>query len=129
MEKSETKKVYYNKLVRDGIQAKIEGKGEACEVREITDDAEFQQELLKKVREEAEGLAKIRDRKEFLDEYADLMVALDALAALLEFSEADIKLALEENISRKGRYSNRHFLHWSDDAGYRSNETPQGINT
>lgn len=120
-------KVFYNKLIRDRIKAKIEGKGEACEVRTITDNAELQQELLKKVQEEAAALAMVTTREEFLDEYADLMVVLDALTALLEVSEADIQVAIQENVERKGLYKNKHYLHWSDDSGYTSNETPQGI--
>ena len=66
-------------------------------------------------------------REEFLNEYADLMVVLDALTALLEVSEADIQVAIQENVERKGLYKNKHYLHWSDDSGYTSNETPQGI--
>jgi predicted house-cleaning noncanonical NTP pyrophosphatase (MazG superfamily) len=122
------KKVFYNKLVRDAIKDKIEGKGETCEVRAITDDAEYQQELLKKITEEAAALAMVRSRAEFLDEYADLMVVLDALTAQLEVSEADIQVAIKENVERKGLYKNRHYLHWSADSDYQSNETPQGIN-
>jgi|AntRauTorcE11898_2_1112593.scaffolds.fasta_scaffold19711_2 predicted house-cleaning noncanonical NTP pyrophosphatase (MazG superfamily) len=122
------KKVFYNKLVRDGIKDKIETKGESCEIREVTDDAEYQQELLKKVSEEATALGMVRSRSEFLDEYADLMVVLDALTAQLEVSEADIQIAIKENVERKGLYKNRHFLHWSADTDYKSNETPQGIN-
>ncbi len=121
------KRVYYNKLVRDGIKDKIEGKGEQCEVRAIEDVDEFQQELLKKVSEEAQALSHVGSRKEFLEEYADLMVALDALTALMEFSEADIKTALTENIGKKGFYKERHFLHWSEAGEYKSNETPQGM--
>lgn len=120
-------KVFYNKLVRDGIKDKIEGKGESCEVRAIVDDAEFQQELLKKVSEEATALGMTRTREEFLDEYADLMVVLDALTAQLEVSEVEIKLAMQENVERKGLYKKRHYLHWSADSDYQSNETPQGI--
>ncbi len=120
-------KVYYNKLVRDGIKAKIERNGETCEVRVLTDDAEFEQELLKKVREEAEGLAKAKNRQEFLEEYADLMAVLDALTAHLEISEADIRVAITENVTKKGLYKNRHFLHWSSAGEYQSNETPQGL--
>ena len=48
MENGTSNKIFYNKLVRDKIQDKIESKGEQCEVREITDDNEFQQELLKR---------------------------------------------------------------------------------
>lgn len=121
------KKVYYNKLVRDRIKEKIEAKGEACEVRTIEDAAEFQQELLKKVNEEASALALVHTREEFLSEYADLMAVLDALTNVLELSEADIKTALSENMEKKGGFKNRHFLHWSADADYTSNETPQGI--
>lgn len=121
------KKVFYNKLVRDGIKAKIEGKGETCEVRELLDNQEFEQELLKKVREEADGLAKASSRTEFLEEYADLMAVLDALTGLLEISEAEIRVALTENVAKKGLYKHRHFLHWSQASEYKSNETPQGI--
>jgi predicted house-cleaning noncanonical NTP pyrophosphatase (MazG superfamily) len=122
------KKVYYNKLVRDLIQEKIEKNNEQCEIRVITDDAEYEQELLKKVREEADGLAHAQSREEFLSEYADLMVVLDALTAKLEISEAEIKLAIEANVTKKGLYKSRHFLYWSGaEAQYKSNESPQGI--
>ena len=120
-------KVYYNKLVRDGIKDKIEGKGEQCEVRTITDDAEFRQELAKKIVEEAHGLAHTRGREKFLQEYADLMVVLDALTAELEISEAELRTAMAENVEQKGLYKKRHFLHWSDDGSYVSDETPQGV--
>lgn len=120
-------RVYYNKLVRDRIKEKIESKGEQCSVREITDVAEFEQELLKKIVEEAHALAHVRDRDEFLQEYADLMVVLDALTASLEISEAELNVAMKENVERKGLYKRRHYLHWSDDGSYQSNETPQGV--
>jgi phosphoribosyl-ATP pyrophosphohydrolase len=96
-------------------------------VRVIEDDDEMEQELLKKIVEEAQGLAQSRSRDEFLSEYADLMVVLDALTAKMELSEADIKTAITENVAKKGLYKKRHFLYWSDDSGYKSNETPQGI--
>lgn len=120
-------RVFYNKLIRDRIPEKIERKGETCEVRHIEDDQEFQQELLKKVKEEADALAHVRTRERFLKEYADLMVVLDALAAHLELSEADITTALEENLEEKGGYEKRQFLKWSADMDYQSDETPQGI--
>lgn len=124
---SQKNRVYYNKLVRDGIKDKIESKGEACEIRELADSAEFQQELLKKVQEEASALSKVRSRKDLLDEYADLMVVLDALTKELEISEAELTVAMKENVERKGLYHKRHYLHWSEDSEYKSNETPQGI--
>ncbi|XKT74135.1 MAG: hypothetical protein ACJKTH_02110 [Patescibacteria group bacterium UBA2163] len=120
-------RVYYNKLVRDKIEEKIHSKGESCEVRSIENIAEFEQELLKKITEEATALSRVRSRSEFLNEYADLMVVLDTLTRELEFSEADIKTAISENIKEKGGFSKKHFLIWSEDANYMSNETPQGI--
>ena len=120
-------RVYYNKLIRDGIPQKIEKNGGAYEVRRLDDDGEFQQELLKKIKEEAGALASVRTRADFLSEYADLMVVLDTLTCQMELSEADIKLALTENIEKKGGFKERLFLYWSSDTDYQSNETPQGI--
>lgn len=120
-------RIFYNKLIRDKIPEIIEAKGELCDVRVLDDAHEFQQELLKKIVEEAGGLVKARTRNDLLSEYADLMVALDTLMQLMEFSEADIKTSLEENMSKKGAYKRQLFLHWSEDGEYHSNETPQGI--
>lgn len=121
------KKVYYNKLVRDGIKEKIERLGEECSVRVIVDEAEFEQELLKKVAEEANALARVRNREDFLNEYCDLMVVLDALTHKLEISEAEIKVAMTDNVAKKGLFKYHHFLEWSEDSAYKSNETPQGL--
>ncbi len=120
-------RIFYNKLVRDKIPDIIGAKGEQCDVRVLEDAHELQQELLKKITEEAGGLVKARNRNELLHEYADLMVALDTLMHLMEFSPADIATALEENMATKGGYKRQLFLHWSEDGGYQSNESPQGI--
>ena len=119
--------VYYNKLIRDNIEAKIRAKGENCEVRAITDDQEFEQELLKKVTEEASALSKVRTKEEFLDELADLMAVIDTLRALQGVSDTDLAEARTKNESKKGGFEKRLFLHWSDDSDYKSNETPQGV--
>lgn len=111
-------RITYNKLIRDFIPKKIEANSEAYEVRVITDDAEFEKELLKKVTEEASELSKTTSRDAFLAEYADLMVVLDALTAHFEFSSADIKDALSQNVEKKGLFKEKLFLSWS------GNETP-----
>lgn len=108
-------KVHYNKLVRDGIPGKIERNGGTFEVREMTDDAEFDRELRKKIVEEATELAKAATRDELQSEYADLMVVLDELLATHELSEADLSVSLEENVERKGKFKKRLFLVWSAD--------------
>ncbi len=124
---SEVTRVYYNKLVRDNIPAKIEGKKEACEVRKISDVQELQQELFKKIQEEASSLSMARDKATFIEEYSDLMVVLETLVMQLGISREELVEARKENLVRKGAYKHGYYLHWSADVGYQSNESPQGI--
>lgn len=124
---SAVSRIYYNKLVRDNIPSKIEAKGERCEVRPVTDAQEFQQELMKKIKEEAASLAMARTKEEFMGEYADLMVVLDTLIEELGVTEEELQAVRQSNAEKKGGYEKRHFLVWSDDVGYASNESPQGI--
>ncbi len=122
-----TTRVYYNKLVRDNIPDIIKGKREHCEVRRITDVQEFQQELFKKIREEAASLSMARSKQEFLEEYADLMAVLEEIVVQLNITTDELRQVRSENLLKKGRYKHQHFLVWSEDVGYKSNETPQGI--
>lgn len=108
------KRAYYNKLIRDAVPQKIERHGEQYEVREIQRNEEFENELRKKLIEEAYELSAAPSRERFLAEYADLMVVLDALTAHMEFSEADIRTAIEENVAKKGLFKKRLFLNWSE---------------
>ena len=119
----EITRVYYNKLIRD----KIEAKHEACEVRKITDVQELQQELFKKVKEEAASLAMVRDRETFLEEYSDLMIVLETLIHQLEIPKEELQRARKKNLVEKGGYKHGYYLHWSEDVTYRSNESVQGI--
>lgn len=124
---SEITRVYYNKLVRDNIPDIIRSKREQCEVRHISDVQEFQQELFKKIKEEANSLAMVRTKEEFVGEYTDLMIVLDTIIKQLDISSEELTKAREENLLRKGEYKHQHFLLWSEDVGYQSNESPQGI--
>ena len=108
------KRVELNKLIRDRVKDQIEEKGDECYVTHLKDDQEFKSALLTKLVEEATELSSTKTREEFLSEYADLMVVLDSLAEIYELSEADVKLALVENMEKKGGFKNRHFLHWSE---------------
>jgi predicted house-cleaning noncanonical NTP pyrophosphatase (MazG superfamily) len=124
---SEINRVYYNKLVRDNIPAKIEAKRQKCEIRKITDVQELQQELFKKIREEAASLSMSRTREEFLEEYSDLMAVLETLVRQLEIPKEELIQARRDNLLKKGGYKHGYYLHWSDDVNYRSNESVQGI--
>ena len=124
---SELTRVYYNKLIRDNIPSKIEAKHQKCEYRKITDVQELQQELFKKIKEEASSISMVRDKKEFLEEYSDLMTVLETLINQLEISREEVIEARKENLIRKGAYKHGYFLLWSADIDYQSNESPQGI--
>jgi len=124
---SEINRIYYNKLVRDNIPGKIAAKREEYSVRNITDVQELQQELFKKIKEEAASLSMCRTTEEFLEEYSDLMVVLETLIKQLEIPRDDIIKARKENLLKKGQYKHGYYLHWSADVGYQSNESPQGI--
>ncbi len=69
----------------------------------------------------------VRTREDFIEELSDLMLVLETINEFLQFTPEEIEAAMQSNIERKGRYDKRHFLHWSDDRTYESNETPQGI--
>ncbi|HEX9609093.1 MAG TPA: nucleoside triphosphate pyrophosphohydrolase [Candidatus Paceibacterota bacterium] len=120
-------RVYYNKLIRDSIPEKIAKNGEECETRTLSDDQEFEQELLKKVAEEAVALSRARTKEDLLDEFGDLLEVLDALKTVEGISEGELEAARAKNRAEKGGFVKRLFLHWSSDSKYRSNETPQGI--
>ena len=124
---AEITRIYYNKLVRDHIPDKIKATGEQCGVRPVTDEQEFQQELMKKIKEEATALAIVRTKEQFLSEYVDLMVVLQTLIEQLGITSEELEVAREENLRKKGGYKHRHFLVWSEDCGYMSNESVQGI--
>ena len=124
---SEISRVYYNKLVRDHIPHKIEAKHLKCEIKKISDVQELQQELLKKIKEEAHSLSMARTKEEFLEEYSDLMVVLETIIHQLDIHKDEILEARKANLLDKGAYKHGYYLHWSSDTHYKSDESPQGI--
>lgn len=124
---SDLTRIYYNKLVRDNTKDKIEKKGKHCDIRILSDVQEYQQELLKKVREEAYALSMARSRDDFLEGYADLMIVIETMMVQLDATAEELREVRDKNIKSKGTFKKRHFLHWSDDVDYNSEESPQGI--
>jgi predicted house-cleaning noncanonical NTP pyrophosphatase (MazG superfamily) len=120
-------RIYYNKLVRDNIPDMIKAKHMECGYEQITDIQEFQQELFKKIREEATSLAMTRSKKDFLEEYADLMMVLETAILHFDFTKEELKQARLDNHLKKGGYKKQNFLKWSGDVKYQSEESPQGI--
>lgn len=124
---SSISRVYYNKLVRDNVPDMIKAKREKCEVRQISDVQEFQQELFKKIKEEAASLSMARTKEEFLTEYADLMVVFETIVKQLDITTDELIQARKDNLLKKGGFKHQYFLVWSEDVDYQSDESPQGI--
>lgn len=119
-------RVFYNKLIRDKIPQKILNSRGKYKIRAISDDQEFEQELLKKVFEEASAVSRSRTKEDLVDELADLMAVIRALQKHGKISDKELKKAISRNFAQKGGFSKRLFLHWSSDINYKSNESPQG---
>jgi predicted house-cleaning noncanonical NTP pyrophosphatase (MazG superfamily) len=115
------KKIYYNKLIRDKIPEKIEGKGSALETRKLT-TKEFEKELFKKAGEEAGGLVGAKNKKEVISELADIVDVIDEIKRLKKITTQQIKKAQKEGNKKKGGFKKRLFLLWSQDDGYKTNE-------
>ena len=81
----------YNKLVRDGIPAKLDAKGISYEKR-IASPEEHKAELIKKLGEESTEFAVAGD----IEELADVIEVVEALKKLPEFEKV-------EEIRRKKR--------------------------
>ena len=114
-------KVFYNKLIRDKIPAKMDSLGKAYEVREL-DDLEFEKELIKKVEEEASGLQASKTDEELVSELADVMDVIDEIKKLKGISEESIKEKQKINFEKKGGFDKKIFLLWSEKDDYKSNE-------
>jgi len=115
------KRVFYRKLIRDLIPDKMMRKGDDFDCYRL-DQRSFEKELLKKLVEESAGAVAAKNRRDLLEELADVMAVIEAIKKLKNISAAELKRAIAENNKRKGGFSRRIYLVWSDDSGYRSNE-------
>jgi len=115
------KKIYYNKLVRDRIPEVIRENGSNCEIRKLK-AKEFDEELLKKVGEEAGGLLAAKNRKEIISELADIIDVIEEIKKRKKITTQEIKKAQKEALKRKGGFKKRLFLTWSSDDNYKTNE-------
>ena len=115
------KKVYYHKLIRDKVPEKIRRRGGDLEVYRLT-NTEFEEELLKKVSEEADAVSRVTKRSDLLDELADLETVLAALKKFKKISPKELRTIGKDNMRRKGGFKKRLYLVWSSDTGYKTNE-------
>lgn len=115
------KKVHYRKLIRDGIVDKMKRLGVAYEIRKLEKKA-FGEALLMKVEEEAGGIRNARTKQELMDELADVLAVIDEILKFKKISRSELRVARGANVKKKGGFSGRIWLEWSEDNGYKTNE-------
>ena len=97
------------KLVRDKIPAMIRAQGRTpCYC--ILDDAQYEEELARKLDEEV--LEFHTDKN--LEELADILEVVYALAAYLGYSKEQLLEAYEKKHTERGGFNDRIFLHTND---------------
>jgi predicted house-cleaning noncanonical NTP pyrophosphatase (MazG superfamily) len=97
-----------NRLVRDKIIAGIVAEGSKAGFR-ILNDEEYQEELKKKVREEANELPEA-EGEEVLKELADIQETVDCLVKALGLSKKQLRETQKQKRVKAGSFKKRHFL-------------------
>lgn len=115
------KKVYYHKLIRDGIVKEMERRGKAFAVKKLS-QKNFETALITKIEEEAGGVVKARNRQELMEELADVVAVIDAIKKVKKIGPAEFRSVQKANMKRKGGFAKRLWLFWSEDDGYKTNE-------
>lgn len=115
------KKIYYHKLIRDGVAEKMKKKNIAFETQRLN-KKEFEKALLAKVVEEAGGIQNAKTRKELMNEICDVLAVVDEIKKYNKIQLAELNSVRKENMKNKGGFAKRLWLVWSEDNGYRTNE-------
>ena len=100
-----TKKIIYNKLVRDKIPEIIETSGKRCEI-EILSDEEYLQMLDKKLDEE---LAEYHQEQN-IEELADLLEVIYAATKARGYSIEDLEKVRAEKAKKRGGFDKKILL-------------------
>jgi len=114
-------KLQFNKLVGDNVVPKLEARGLQFEARTIESDEEYGAELVKKIVEEAGEVRDAKDREELVKEIADLVDVISALRELKGITDDELSAALAVRREKRGGFSKRSYVLWTEDDGYRSN--------
>lgn len=100
-----TKKIHYDKLVRDKIPEIIEDAGKEYEVRELHDD-EYQDKLKEKLQEEVNEYLESSDKEEL----ADVLEVLQALAQSHNLSIDELENLREQKARKRGAFDKQLLL-------------------
>ncbi|MFZ6035608.1 MAG: phosphoribosyl-ATP pyrophosphohydrolase [Patescibacteria group bacterium] len=115
------KKIFYNKVIRDRIPSRIKAAGADYDVR-VLPKKKFEQELIKKVEEEASGMQRATSRTELVSEIADVIDVIEEIKSIKKITTREVAAAQRVNMMRKGGFKKRLWLRWSSDDGYKTNE-------
>ncbi len=116
------KKIYYHKLIRDGVVEKMKNNGVAFEGKKL-DKVRFGKALFAKIVEEAVGVQNAKTRKELMHEICDVIAVVEAILKYKKINFfKELRAVWKEDIKRKGRFDGRYWLVWSEDDGYKTNE-------
>lgn len=118
-------KLQFNKLVGDNVVPKLEARGLQFEARTIEGDEEFARELVNKIVEEAEEVRDSVDRAELVKELADIVDVIAALRELKGITDDELAAAIASRREKRGGFSKRQYVLWTEDDGYRSNGSKQ----
>ena len=100
-------KKMYNKLVRDRIPEIIEENGAQCKYH-VASDAEFEQALLNKLREEVEEFIK----EPSVTELADIQEVLWRLQEVYNITEYDVRNTTRQKAQERGVFDEGYILEY-----------------
>lgn len=98
----------YPKLVRDKIPEIVQqNEGQSVPTRIMTDDAEYEGYLRRKIIEEATELAEAKTNEHTIEEMADVEELIDALLALKNLDRSQVVAAQKAKNEHRGGFSKR----------------------
>jgi predicted house-cleaning noncanonical NTP pyrophosphatase (MazG superfamily) len=103
----------FEKLVRDGIPARLDAKGVLYETRLASPD-EVEALLLAKLHEEVAELLAATSDSDALDEIADISEVLSALASRLGADEAGVRIRQNAKREARGGFDRGIVLCWTE---------------
>ena len=101
----------YNNLVRDKIPQNIDDQeGKKCKYR-ILDNAEYLEQLNKKILEEANEFIE----ENSIEELGDLMEVINAIMKVKGYSMEKLTAVMKSKKEKKGGFDNKIFLEYVDE--------------
>lgn len=106
--------IEYHKLIRDKIPEIIEKDGSKAKIR-ILNEEEYQEELIKKIIEEAkEALDAGGDKKELTKEIGDILEIIEALIQVFELDRDEIEKMRRKRKELRGGFDKKLFLEYTE---------------